>query len=157
MGNILDISCSECKYNDEYFLGVGEFFSDRNKKSISIVNKIAGVDRQRIIIQDSFVQVFRCYGCNGLFNKMQISYKVKDSLHLSYNILYECNKCREPIFPLFFGGLQCHRQIDFNKIHKADNISNDHVLYYYEKVLQDVPCHKCGNRKLYLNGWGAFD
>jgi hypothetical protein len=157
MGSILDISCRECRYNNEYFLGVGEFFSERNNKSILIVNKIAGIDKHRIIIEDSFVQVFRCFGCNGLFNKMQISYKVKDSLRLSYNVLYECNKCREPLYPLFCGGLQCYRQINFNKTQRVENIRNDYELYYYEKVIQDIPCHKCGNRKLYLNGWGVFE
>lgn len=157
MGSILDISCRECKYNNEFFLGVGEFFSGRKNKSISIVNKIAGIDMHRIIIEESFIQVFRCFGCNGLFNKLQISYKVKDSLQLSYNVLYECNKCREPIYPLFYGGLQCSRHINLNNTHKAENINKEYELYYYEKVLQDVPCHKCGNRKLYLNSWGVFD
>lgn len=157
MGSILDISCRECRYNNEYFLGVGEFFSERNNKSILIVNKIAGIDKHRIIIEDSFVQVFRCFGCNALFNKMQISYKVKDSLRLNHTVLYECTKCRELLYPLFTYGLYCpHHSIKYNSAGGKNN-GNDYELYYYEKVIQDIPCYKCGNRKLYLNGWGVFE
>ncbi|MEO8447156.1 MAG: hypothetical protein ABI528_06650 [bacterium] len=157
MGSILDISCSECRYNNEYFLGIGEFFSERNQKSISLVNKIAGIDKQRIIIADSFVQVFRCFGCNGLFNKMHIRYRVKDSVQFNYNLLYECIKCKEPIYPLFSEEVQCSHHLNHVKSAVEVDTKNDYELYYYEKVLKDIPCYKCGNRKLYLSAWGVFD
>ena len=159
MGNILNIGCSSCKYSNEYFLGTGDFFRERNIKSVAIVNKIAGIDISRILIVNSFVQVFRCFGCNGLFNKMYISYKVKDSLSLQYSILYECNKCREPLYPLFSDGILCTHQLNHQKEKNTDEpeLRADYELYYYEKVLNDIPCYKCGNRKLHLNAWGEFD
>lgn len=157
MGSILDIGCSSCKYSNEYFLGTGDFFRERDIKSIAIVNKIAGIDKSRILIVKSFVQVFRCFGCNGLFNKMYVSYKVKDSLPLQYSILYECNKCREPLYPLFSDRIHCTHQLMYQNEQKTDELRDDYELYYYEKVLKDIPCYKCGNRKLNLNAWGVFD
>ncbi len=157
MGNILNISCRECRYNNEYFLGVGEFFRERNKKSVSIINKLAGIDKQNIIIDDSFIQVFRCFGCNGLFNKLHISYRVKDSLQMIYSVLYKCVKCRQPLYPLFSYGQQFPNHSQKLNSEAGENNSNDFEIYYYEKVIQDIPCYKCGNRKLYLNAWGVFE
>ena len=157
MGNILDISCGECKYSNEFFLGVGEFFSERNHKSAALVRKITGIEEYRIIIENSFVQVFRCFRCNGLYNKIDISYRIRDNMAVNYNILYECNKCHEPLYPLFSDGVHCSKHIKYNNI-KCIDISNiDYELYYYEKILKDIPCYKCGNRKLYLSAWGNFD
>ncbi|MBK8550678.1 MAG: hypothetical protein IPL53_06300 [Ignavibacteria bacterium] len=112
MGSILDISCRECRYNKEYFLGVGEFFGERENKSMAIVNKLAGVDKSEILIEESSIQVFRCFGCNSLFNKLEISYRIKNRLPVLYNILYKCNKCRQPLYPLFNDNVFCIRHND---------------------------------------------
>lgn len=159
MGSILDISCSECRYNNEYFLGVGEFFGERENKSIAIVNKIAGVDKSEIIIEESSIQVFRCFGCNSLFNKLEISYRIKNRLPVLYNILYECNKCRQPLYPLFNDNVFCIRHSCDERSDSGENIrsGNGYELDYYENVLKDIPCYKCGKRNIYLSGWGIFD
>lgn len=157
MGNILDIGCIDCRYSNEFFLGVGEFFRERNRKSADIVSRIAGIDKYKIIIENSFVQVYRCFSCNCLFNKMEISYKIKDSLPVNYSVLYKCNKCNEPLYPLFSDGIHCSRQIIYKNIKCSNPEINDYELYYYEKILRDIPCYKCGNRKLYLSAWGIFD
>ena len=157
MGNILDISCGDCKYDNEYFIGVGEFFRERNLKSAAIVCKIAGIDKYKIIIENSFVQIFRCFRCNCLYNKMDICYKVKGSQPVNFGILYRCNKCNEPLYPLFSDSIHCSKHISYQNMKCSDPERNDYELYYYEKVLRDIPCYKCGNRKLYLRAWGVFD
>ncbi len=156
MGSILDISCSECNYMNEYFLGIGEFFKERENKSIAIVNKLAGIDKSKIIIKESSIQVFRCFGCNSLFNKLEISFRIKDNLQALYNVLYECNKCRLPLYPVFSDNIFYMRHCCEEKS-CLNNFSNEFEFGYYENVLKDIPCYKCGKRNIYLSGWGFFD
>lgn len=158
MGSILDISCSECNYKNEYFLGVGEFFREREIKSIALVNRLAGISRSQIIIEECSTQIFRCFGCNSLFNKLEITFRIKDSLPALHNILYECNKCRLPLYPVFSDNVfymrhSCERKSSGDRF----KFNNDYEFDYYENVLKDIPCYKCGKRNIYLSGWGLFD
>ena len=152
MGTLIRISCSNCKYEKEYLMGAGQLFFENQDRVKKLINKLSGVSVKEICIESNYNQVFRCFKCNRLYNKVSIIYKVEGTIFF-YRIFYECTKCRSPLYPLFSNCVYNQNYIEHNKM----GFNINYELDYYRNVMEDIPCYECGMRKLYISGNGVWD